>query len=166
MPIWPKRIRDPFRALWLSHSSPRRLAFALALGVFLGASPLWGLHTLLAIAFALLLGLNKPAVLLGTLVSNPVFAPLLIFLSLEAGTGLLYGRTAHLSLEEIKTLLETPNARELLNEYVLPYCVGSVLVGGVFAFLTFWIALWMARTYRARGIRPCDRSRGNSPGAP
>jgi uncharacterized protein (DUF2062 family) len=151
MSIWPRRIRDQFRSLWLSHSSPRRLAFGLALGVFLGASPLWGLHTLLAIALSFMLGLNKPAVLLGTLVSNPLLAPLLIFLSLEAGSGILHGRAAHLSVEEIKTLMEGPDTRELMNEYLLPYCAGSVVVGLVLAFLTFWIALWSARRYRAGG---------------
>lgn len=151
MLIWPKRIRDQFRSLWLSHSSPRRLALSLALGVLIGASPLWGLHTLLAIALSFLLGLNKPGVLLGTLVSNPVFAPFLILLSLEAGSALRYGRAANLSLEEIKTLVEAPDTRELLNEYLLPYCLGSVVVGVFLAFLTFWIALWLARRYRAAG---------------
>ena len=148
MSIWPKGIREQFRSLWLSHSSPRRLAFGLALGVFLGASPLWGLHTLLAIALAFMLGLNKPAVLLGTLVSNPLLAPLLIFLSLEVGSGMLYGRAANLSVEEIKALIEAPDTRQIMNEYLLPYCAGSVVVGLVFAFLTFWIALWSARRYR------------------
>jgi len=154
MPVWPKKLREQFRALWLSHSSPRRLALALALGVFLGASPLWGLHTLLAIALSFLLGLNKPAVLLGTLVSNPLLAPLLILSSLEAGSAILYGRAAHLSVQEIKVLIEAPDTRELMNEFLLPYCAGSVVVGLVLAFLTFWIALWSARRYRASGRQP------------
>jgi uncharacterized protein (DUF2062 family) len=149
MSIWPKGIRESFRSLWLSHSSPRRLAFALALGVFLGASPFWGLHTLLAFALSFVLGLNKPAVLLGTLVSNPLLAPFLIFLSLEAGSGLLYGRAAHLSIEQIEALMDAPDTGEIMNEYLLPYCVGSLVVGLVLAFLTFWVALWSARRYRA-----------------
>jgi uncharacterized protein (DUF2062 family) len=151
MYFWPKGIREQVRSLWLSHSSPRRLAFGLALGVFLGASPLWGLHTLLAIVLSVLLRQNKPAVLLGTLVSNPLFAPFLIFLSLEAGSGILHGRPAHLSVKEIKALMEAPDTRELMNEYLLPYCAGSLVVGLVLAVLTFWIALWSARRYRAAG---------------
>ena len=148
MSPWPRRIREQFRTIWLSHTSPRKIALALALGVLLGASPLWGLHTLLAIALSFLLGLNKPAILFGTLVSNPVLAPFLIFLSLETGSWLLYGRTAHLSLPEIKEQFRTPDWQGLLNEYLLPYCVGSVVVGLALAFVTFWIALWIARSYR------------------
>jgi len=151
MSVWPKAIREQFRSLLLSHSSPRRLAFGLALGVFLGASPLWGLHTLLAIFLSYLLSLNKPAVMFGTLVSNPFLAPFLIFISLETGSGLLYGRTAELSVQEIKDLLEHPNWQAVMNEYLLPYCVGSVVLGLVLAFLTYWAALWTARSYRASG---------------
>ena len=69
---WARTLREQFRSIWLSHTSPRKLALALALGVFLGASPLWGLHTLLAIAMSFLFGLNKPATLFGTLVSTDI----------------------------------------------------------------------------------------------
>ena len=149
MSVRPTKIREQFRSLWNSHTSPRKLALALAVGVFLGASPLWGLHTLLALGLCLLVGLNKPAALFGTLVSNPLLAPFLIFFSLETGSWLLYGRAAHLSLQDIKEHFRSPHWQDLLNEYLLPYCVGSVIVGLALAFGTFWIALWIARSYRS-----------------
>ena len=148
MPIWPARIREAFRSLWLSHISPRKLALALALGVFLGASPLWGFHTLLAIALCSVLGLNKPAAVIGTLVSNPLFAPFLVFFSLETGSWLLYNRAALLSLRDIRQIFKGPDWHDVLREYLLPYCVGSVVVGLLLAFITFWICLWIARSYR------------------
>lgn len=149
MSVRPRKIREQFRSLWNSHTSPRKLALALAIGVFLGASPLWGLHTLLALSLCFLVGLNKPATLFGTLVSNPLFAPFLIFLSLETGSWLLYGRAAHLSLPDIKVHFRSPQWQDILNEYLLPYCIGSVIVGLVLAFITFWISLWIARSYRS-----------------
>src|SRR5207248_11671647 len=45
--------------------TPKRTAAAFALGVFFGFSPFLGLHTLLGVAFAFLLNLNRVAVLLG-----------------------------------------------------------------------------------------------------
>lgn len=45
--------------------TPERTAAAFALGVFLGFSPLLGLHTLLGILLAFLLNLNRVSVLLG-----------------------------------------------------------------------------------------------------
>lgn len=145
------RARDRFRSLWLSHTSPRRLACALALGVFIGAGPLWGLHTVIAIGLSFLFGLNKPAAVFGTLISNPLFAPFLIFVSLESGSWLLYDHPPPLSLPQIREHIRSPDWQELLNEYLLPYGVGSVLVALVLAFLTFWVSLWAARFYRAQG---------------
>ena len=149
MTVRPAKIREQFRSLWNSHTSPRKLALALAVGVFLGASPLWGLHTLLAVAVCFLAGLNKPATIFGTLVSNPLLAPFLIFFSLATGSWVLYGRAAHLSLQEIKVHFQSPDWQDLLNEYLLPYCVGSVIVGLALALVTFWVTLWIVRSYRS-----------------
>ncbi len=121
---------------------------AVALGVFIGASPFWGFHTVLAVGLAILFGLNKPAVVFGTFVSNPWFAPFVIFLSLEAGSWLLYGRTADLSIEQIRAMLHEPNWQKILYEFLLPYCAGSFAVGLVFAVAAFWITLWVARSYQ------------------
>jgi uncharacterized protein (TIGR03546 family) len=149
MPIRPSKIREQFRSLWNSHTSPRKIALALALGVFWGSSPFWGLHTLLAIGCCFLFGLNKPAAVLGSLVSNPVLAPFLIFFSLETGSWLLYSRAAHLSLAEVRHHFQSPDFRDILNEYLLPYFVGSLIVGVALAAITFWVSLWVARSYRS-----------------
>lgn len=55
------------------HDSPRRTAFAYALGVFIGFSPVLGLHTLVALAVAFLFGLNRVAVILGVYTNLPWF---------------------------------------------------------------------------------------------
>src|ERR1051325_2831156 len=62
---------------WLGHllhidDSPERTAAAFALGVFFGFSPFLGLHTVLGIAFAFLLNLNRVAVLLGVYANIPI----------------------------------------------------------------------------------------------
>jgi len=53
--------------------TPKRTAAAFALGVFLGFSPYLGLHTVLGVAFAFLLNLNRVAVLLGVYTNLPWF---------------------------------------------------------------------------------------------
>ena len=60
--------------------TPERTAAAFALGVFFGFSPFLGLHTLLGIAFAFLLNLNRVAVLLGVYSNLPwIIAPYYAF---------------------------------------------------------------------------------------
>src|SRR5438128_3980331 len=53
--------------------SPERTAAAFALGVFFGFSPFLGFHTLLAIVAAVLLNLNRVAVLMGVYSNLPWF---------------------------------------------------------------------------------------------
>ncbi len=54
------------------------LSVAVAIGVFIGMTPFYGLHTVLAIALAWAFRLNMGVTILATQVSNPLFAPFLI----------------------------------------------------------------------------------------
>ena len=67
------------------HVEPGRLAAGVALGVFIGMTPFYGLQTILAIALAGLLRLNITAVVLATQISNPAFAPFIIAASVWLG---------------------------------------------------------------------------------
>ncbi len=51
--------------------SPRRIAASLAIGIFIGLSPLFGVHTVIAIALIYALRLNMTATMTGVYVTNP-----------------------------------------------------------------------------------------------
>ena len=73
-------VRRWLDALLHIDDTPERTAAAFALGVFFGFSPFLGLHTVLAIAFAFLLNLNRVAVLLGVYSNLPwIIAPYYAF---------------------------------------------------------------------------------------
>lgn len=88
---WVRTSRNVLRHLATEHATPSRLALATALGVFVGSSPLFGLHAPLGLLFAVRLRLNKLAVFLGTNISNPVTGPLVIFANIQTGCRLLTG---------------------------------------------------------------------------
>lgn len=69
-----ERVLDP--RLW--RPDARTVAGGTAIGIFLGLSPAYGLHVILAIAVAYLLRQNIPAAFVSCWVFNPVTAPLLI----------------------------------------------------------------------------------------
>lgn len=81
--------RRPFRELLYrlrtEGGSPGRLAGAVALGAFIGATPLLGLHLALCIVLARLLGLNRALTYLAAQVSLPAFLPFLLFAELQTG---------------------------------------------------------------------------------
>ena len=159
MPGWVQKTKKILLNLLLEYNSPRQLAFAVALGIYVGASPLWGLHTVLAVGLAFLFRLNKSAVIVASyFIANPVFLPIILFASLQGGSLILYGHPAPLALPEIRTLLQDPNWHRLLDAYLVPYFVGAFIVGLVPAILSYWITLWVSRHTR-NGGKP--RSKGS-----
>ncbi len=63
--------KDTFRSIFNVKDTPRRIALAFAMGVFMGISPLLGLHYILALFLAWILRLNKLVAVVGVSVNNP-----------------------------------------------------------------------------------------------
>jgi uncharacterized protein (DUF2062 family) len=124
-----------------THDTPQRTAAAYALGVFLGFSPLLGLHTVLGVVLAFLLNLNRLAVLLGIYSNLPWLVPAYYSVATVAGAavlrvdvppGLLKELTDALSAAswgEFKTLMHalTP----LAWAFTLGSTVGAVILSAV-----------------------------------
>lgn len=118
--------------------SPKKKALSIALGVFIGLSPLWGFHTVIVIFLAILLKLNK---VIAFAFSNISFAPLIPFvllLSLQTGNWALVIES-HYTLEGIRENFD-------LMQHLEAYLVGSIvlstssaLVFGVLGYLFFSI---------------------------
>ncbi len=101
-----------------SDDSSEKKAFSIALGVFIGLSPIWGFHTVAVIFLALLFNLNKVIAFAFSNVSLPPFIPLILYFSLKLGSWLL-GENFVLSMSEIDPSLE-------LMKYLKSYIVGSL----------------------------------------
>ncbi|MEO8935085.1 MAG: DUF2062 domain-containing protein, partial [Xanthomarina sp.] len=116
-----------------SNDSPRKKALSIALGVFIGFSPLWGFHTILAISLALLLRLNKAISFAFSNVSLPPFIPFIIYASLELGQFIL-GEKISYSIEDMMDNFE-------VFEHLKTYLIGSfalAIIGAiVFGFIGY-----------------------------
>lgn len=64
-------LRDKLREVISLRDSPRRLALSFAVGVFIGMSPVLGLHTVLGVAAAWVFRLNKFVTIIGVYITNP-----------------------------------------------------------------------------------------------
>src|SRR5207249_1938624 len=64
-------LRQRCRTLLECDQSPHRIALAFALGVCIAWSPLFGAHTVMALAVAWRWRLNRAALLLGAYLNNP-----------------------------------------------------------------------------------------------
>lgn len=72
-------MRDALQSLLHLKDPPRRTAIAFGTGVFIAFSPLLGLHTIMAIAIAFALRLNRVAVLAGAWINVWALVPCYMF---------------------------------------------------------------------------------------
>src|SRR5690242_5989571 len=88
----PSRLAAALHRYRTEGAGPVRKAWAVALGLFIGALPLYGLHLLLSIALGRLFRLNRFTVYLAANNSNPFVAPILTITEIETGAWLRTGR--------------------------------------------------------------------------
>jgi SAM-dependent methyltransferase len=119
--------------------SPWRAALAVALGLFIGCQPLYGLHFVLVLAVCVPLRLDALLSYLAANISNPLLAPFLIFLEVEAGSLLLTGRFVLFDVAQARATGAAGFAQQLL--------VGSLVVGALLALLGFAVA-WLVASRR------------------
>jgi uncharacterized protein (DUF2062 family)/2-polyprenyl-3-methyl-5-hydroxy-6-metoxy-1,4-benzoquinol methylase len=133
-------LRALVRHLRTEHATPGRLAAAVALGLFVGCLPVYGLHLPLCLGLALALRLNKATTYLAANVSNPLFLPFLVFASVQIGTRTISGAWLPLGLHD----LEAVGARRFLGAWIL----GSGEVGALLAAIGGAATLRLARGRR------------------
>ena len=64
-------LSDKIGLLLRVKDTPHRISMAFALGIFIGISPLFGIHTILGISLAHLFRLNRFVTIIGVYVTNP-----------------------------------------------------------------------------------------------
>jgi len=151
-----KRIRSWLEQLLHTHDTPHRTAAAYALGVFLGFSPVLGLHTVMGLALAFILGLNRVAVVLGVYSNLPWLVPAYYTLATLAGAAILRVDAQPKALEEAMRSFSAASWGEfaglarhlapLLWAYVLGSTLGALLLAGI----AYRVSLAMILAHRKR----------------
>lgn len=127
--------RDRIRDVIKLKESPHRIALAFSTGVFIGISPLVGLHTILGVTVAWLSRLNTFAIMTGVYVTNPwTIVPIYAF-STWLGAECL-------GIEQLIPNIDLSNGTfsHLLNELkplLMPFIFGSLLIGSVTSVITY-----------------------------
>jgi SAM-dependent methyltransferase len=99
----------------------------VAVGLFIGSQPLYGLHFPLCVAACVPLRLDVVTAYIAANISNPLFAPFLLALEVEVGSLVLDGR--HVGFD-------VKRATELgVSGYALQTAVGALIVGAALALL-------------------------------
>ncbi len=144
----PRRL---LRALMGVDDKPERTALAFSIGVFIGFSPLVGLHTVLGVALAFLFKLNRVAMLVGIYVNAPWW--MVPFYGFAAWVGYkLLGlpEGASLPVFEWGSLFEVAFWQGLAADWrlLIPAFLGSFLLSSLLALIAYPVSLRLLKRYR------------------
>jgi uncharacterized protein (DUF2062 family) len=146
MPRFP-RLRHALDQLLHTHDTPGRTAGAFALGVFLGFSPLLGLHTILGLAFAFALRLNRIAVLIGVYSNLPWILPPYYAMATIVGAAILGVSVPADLAGQLRQILSGPRLGELralaanLAPLFWSFMLGSTLGSCVLSLIAYRVSL-------------------------
>ncbi len=138
-----------YRLIRLRHT-PHSIALGFACGVFASFSPFIGLHLLIAIAIAWLLGGNILAATIGTGIGNPITFPFIWVLTFKTGTQIL-GFDAKITLLEtleLGTLWVRP--LDVLVPLIWPMMLGGGLLGILAGVMAYYPSIKLIYFYQKR----------------
>ncbi|MEC4805466.1 MAG: DUF2062 domain-containing protein [Jaaginema sp. PMC 1079.18] len=133
---------------------PHRIARGLAVGVFAGCFPFFGLQTITGVLLATLLRGNRFVAVAGTWISNPLtYVPIFAF-NFHVGQQLL--RSHDLSIDDISDW-ESLDFAELGPQFVGTLLTGCAVVGFGLAIASYFSSLYLFK--RLHKIRQNQRDR-------
>ena len=136
-----RRLRRTGRILLHVEDSPSRVALAFGLGVFIAFFPVLGIHTVMALLLALVLRLNKVAILAGAWTNNPWTLGPMFTAGTLVGCVLLGASPA--SLSDIDWALGGrpfyASLAAALRPLLLPFVIGNLVLGAAAAAASFLV---------------------------
>lgn len=113
--------------------TPLQKALAVAMGVFIGVIPIWGMQIASALVSAQYLKLNKPLAVIGSYINLTPLFPIIILFSLKIGFAITGNSDIILSLSQISF--------ETAKTYFWMFLIGSIpvaiITAFIFGFLTY-----------------------------
>jgi uncharacterized protein (DUF2062 family) len=125
--------------------NPKTIARGLAIGVFAGCFPFFGLQTIIAILIAFLLKGNKIAAAAATWISNPLTSVPIFAFNFHIGTLIIGGED--LTFEELN-LTSFSEIIELGGKLGITLLLGSLIVGSIASFCAYFISLRLIKNWR------------------
>ncbi len=141
-----RRLRLTYLKLLRLRGNPETVAKGLAVGVFAGCFPFFGLQSLVGIFLATVFRGSKVAAVAATWISNPfTYVPIFIF-NYKIGKLLLGTKDTVLFLD----LKSFTAFKELGPTFAITLLTGCLIVGSILAFITYFYSLAILERLKTR----------------
>ncbi|MBE9042849.1 DUF2062 domain-containing protein [Pleurocapsales cyanobacterium LEGE 10410] len=142
-----RRCRSIYLRLLRLRGNPTAVAKGLAVGVFAGCFPFFGLQSLLGIILATVCRGSRVAAVAATWISNPLtYVPIFVF-NYKIGKLLLGIDDATLPPLDLNSFTAF---KELGSTFAVTLLVGSFVVGMILATIAYFYSLAILKRWRAR----------------
>lgn len=144
---WFTRLRQQFREALLAHLDPQEVGFGVALGVFVGSLPLYGLHLGICVVLSRRFNLNSALVYGAANISNPLFLPFLLAAEISLGRWIRGTPAGAPPVEQVEGPVWdlVRNAPDLLWSCALGSVVVGALLALVLGLVAYGLAVWRLR---------------------
>ncbi len=146
------RVRRWLRLQYLrflrADSSPHKAALGLAVGVFIGIFPTFGLGALMAVGLAFLFRFSKVAAVVGSAIMNPFTSPFFWGLSFTIGAWLTGAEVG-----EVARLIDEGELWNAAGEVVWTYLAGNTLLAVALALLFYGLGYGAVRAYQRTRLK-------------
>lgn len=141
-PMTKDKLKQRVIAILSLDGHPGHIAAGFALGVFISITPLFGLHTPMAIAAAFIFRLNKVATITGAWVNTPFTVLPVLMGSYRLGEFLLGQERREVSFQSLQWAH--------LKEHASALFIGSSLLGLLAALVAYAGCYWLVIRFREK----------------
>ena len=128
--------------------NPREIALGMALGLFVGMTPLMGLHTVIAVPLAALFKWNKISAAVGVWVTNAITAPIIYGINYLVGARIV-GLSRTFGFEETDGLSALYRLMVKTPEIFWATTIGGIVLGVPLAVAGYYFSYSVVHKYQA-----------------
>jgi uncharacterized protein (DUF2062 family) len=145
-------LRNAFRNLLNLDDPPERTALAFAVGVFIGFSPILGLHTVMAAIVSVIWKFNKLAIFTGIYLNNPWTLAPIVASSWAVGRLFIGAPPIELPQFTVDIIMTVEFWQAIANQWrqLAPFAVGATVLSVVFSCVSYPLMLYVLRAYRRK----------------
>jgi len=137
-----EQIKQRMKAILALDDHPANIAAGFAVGVFISITPLFGIHSVLAVAAAFIFRLNKLTTITGSWINTPLTVVPILMVSYHLGEFMLGREPQMVSF----SVLDWHH----LKEYAAALFIGSAVVGLVAALISYFLCYWLVIRFRRK----------------